>query len=379
MLQAFSKSRNPHLVKLLATFRYKGYYYLLFPYAKSNLRKYWEDTPQPDFSVDSVSWFLHQSKALACGLYKIHERETTTDSFNQRAALQPALSENSSPGTEESDRLFGRHGDIKAENILWTFEDVGDEQNRLTPMGILQIADFGLMEFHTRLTRSLVFPGSLRGSPTYEPPERRLRTPISRAYDIWSLGCVYLEFITWIVCGNEGLERFAPARGVTIQEINDDTFYTIIDDDSTHSPRGVVRESVQEWIKDLHEKPRCSDCIHDFLTLISKDLLVIEPGLRIPCGKLVENFCAMIKRASENSSYLTVGTPFVPRASQSDPTTPRTPSLSPVDGKSLPKYTSAPPKHQELLCGSPQIQPEVLSSVSPSSSPKLSVKEFVLP
>jgi serine/threonine protein kinase len=372
MLKAFSRSRCPHLVKLLATFRHKGHYYLLFPWAKSNLRKYWEYTPRPDFSEATVLWSLEQCKALASGLLRIHEHETTHDSFNQRAEIQPALSEHNSPGTEKGDRLYGRHGDIKPENILWT----SDDQNHLNTMGILLIADFGLMEFHTQLTRSLVLPGNLRGSQTYEPPERRLRTQISRAYDIWSLGCVYLEFITWLVCGMQGLERFPLARGITMDKVNDDTFYTIIDDGLDPSPRGIVRESVQEWIKDLHEQPRCSDFIHDFLNLVSEHMLVVNPGKRIRCGLLVDRFCSMVRDASKASNYLTTGTPSEPRAHQADLTTPRTPSVSAVDGASLPQYPGTAYSHEEMLCVSPQIEPEVLESLSPSSSPNLSMKEF---
>lgn len=83
---------------------------------------------------------------------------------------------------------------------MWFIESPYNQSNHIKEIyGILVIADFGLMAFHRCQSRSLVPGAKLHGTPAYAPPEWQLNYQISRSYDIWSLGCVYLEFITWIV------------------------------------------------------------------------------------------------------------------------------------------------------------------------------------
>lgn len=83
---------------------------------------------------------------------------------------------------------------------MWSIESPPNQPERNREKhGILVIADFGLMAFHRGQSRSLVPGAKLHGTPTYAPPEWQLNYQVSRSYDIWSLGCVYLEFITWLV------------------------------------------------------------------------------------------------------------------------------------------------------------------------------------
>ncbi len=44
----------------------------------------------------------------------------------------------------------------------------------------------------------------------YEPPEAEVgqNEPRSRRYDVWSMGCIYLEFAIWLLRGENGLQRF---------------------------------------------------------------------------------------------------------------------------------------------------------------------------
>ncbi|TVY48835.1 Serine/threonine-protein kinase [Lachnellula occidentalis] len=224
MFEAFTDHDHPHLVRLLATYRYRNRYYLLFPFAKLNLRNYWESKPLPDFTESMILWSLHQCKAIASGLHLIHTRQTT-----QRLADWGIASagNGSLAGVEDATREFGRHGDIKPENILWSMEIDEIHADRckcIFERGYLLIADFGLMEFHRRLTRSKVLAQKIGGSQTYGPPEMGLNKEISRAYDIWSLGCLYLEFIIWMVLGWEALSEFSKARGMTgASGVTDDT------------------------------------------------------------------------------------------------------------------------------------------------------------
>ncbi|KAK1471155.1 protein kinase [Colletotrichum tamarilloi] len=146
---------------------------MLFPWAKSNLKEYWVRN-RPLAMPESLQWLAAQCRGLAEGLQKIHR----------------------SPSEHATD--FGIHGDIKPENILLF-------QNERYPDGILVISDFGFTRFHGRDTRSN--KPAVGYSPTHRAPEvdMDLHHPISRSYDIWALGCVFLEFITWYLTGPDGV------------------------------------------------------------------------------------------------------------------------------------------------------------------------------
>ncbi|KAH7386568.1 hypothetical protein BKA64DRAFT_681188 [Cadophora sp. MPI-SDFR-AT-0126] len=296
MLKEFRSHSHAHLVKLLATFRWKDKYYFIFPYAESNLREYWRATPISAFSYGNVFWTLKQCRAIASALHVVH---------TQRYTHAPCVD-----STHEEKGRYGRHGDLKAENILW-FPEQGVEFGRLV------IADFGMTDFHKRSTRSDIPAGNITGSPSYEPPELRLHSTISRAYDIWTLGCLYLEFITWLVCGSYILEKFPVARrekDPTEGNIVDDTFCTIVGEGSPgrSTKAATLRSGVSAWIQDLHEMPRCSAFVHDFLDLIANEMLLVEPKARIRIEHLNNEIQQMIIKA-EDPRYLIQGAPRIPR------------------------------------------------------------------
>jgi len=195
----------------------------------------------------------------------------------------------------DSEKPFGRHGDIKPENILFfrQMEGINDAQ------GVLQVADFGLGRFHGRDSRSSLPPTGILTSK-YEPPEVKISKPVSRAYDIWSLGCLYLEFITWLLQGNEQIEMFAEVRReISPLGINDDNFFTI-------QPSGedaVVRQGVKEWVSKLHDHPDCSQLIHDLLDLIMERMIKVDADKRIKSHELCTKLSDLCRKA-EDMTYL---------------------------------------------------------------------------
>lgn len=125
-----------------------------------------------------------------------------------------------------SQRINGRHGDIKPENILW-FHSHKDQDDQPPVNGKLVISDFGLTEFH-RIETAFVNPQNVARSPTYRPPEYDVSAKISQSYDIWTLGCVLLEFIVWYLQGFDAFDQFSADR--TTQDnrpIHEDVYFTI--------------------------------------------------------------------------------------------------------------------------------------------------------
>lgn len=217
-----------HLVTALAWFRYHNQYHLVFPWADGgNLSEFWKitDTPvQSVPSVESLRWLAQQSLGLATGLDSIHHAEMSKhEACEALQAPQPSdlesetarthMSSNTSDGQVErnKDQNCGRHGDIKPANILWYKQERNDHG-----LGVLKISDFGLTTFHSALTTK-VPAHEVPITETYAAPERyfdaEISDVVSRPFDIWSLGCVYLEFITWTLLGNKALEDFAQLRG----------------------------------------------------------------------------------------------------------------------------------------------------------------------
>lgn len=288
------RKNDSHLIKLLATFQQGEHYHLVFPFADSNLLAYWDDRELPEFNKETVLWSLKQMAGLASGLAQIHNFEVTIPlsvSGNVRVQRDAKLQVK---GREER---YGRHGDNKPENIMWFQHMTGvDDAN-----GVLQIADLGLGRFHGRESRSGIDPKTIATSPTYEPPECRLRRPVSRAYDLWSLGCVYLEFVTWLLLGSKAIQSFADNRAKHDPQtgISEDNFFTILGPDEAEVAEGVVT-----WVNQLHSHDRCSQAIHDLLDLVMTDLIVIDSEDRIPSTLLSGEMKSLLDKAQKDEQYL---------------------------------------------------------------------------
>ena len=161
---------------------------MLFPWATGNLRRFWQSHSPPERTVSMVRWIAKQCEGIAQGLRKIHRNDS--DTFRN--------------GGHERDDV-GIHSDIKPENILW-FEDSKGKGH-----GTLVICDFGFTRFHRQQSRSVAYIAG--GSDTYRAPEIDFSNRASRAYDVWSLACLYLEFITWYLMGFDSVELdFTNAR-----------------------------------------------------------------------------------------------------------------------------------------------------------------------
>jgi serine/threonine protein kinase len=86
----------------------------------------------------------------------------------------------------------------------------GQRQAALDPLGVLQITDFGLSSFHHTETAADI-KAKLLGHP-YRPPESQLIMKTTQSLDTWTLGCLFLDFLTWLVEGPGGLDKFEDMR-----------------------------------------------------------------------------------------------------------------------------------------------------------------------
>lgn len=154
------------------------------------MEEYWETiNPKPNQGdVKFVHWLSEQCRGIMEAVDKIHNPK------------YPA-------NLPKETLLYGRHGDIKPENILW-YKSL-DKLDR----GIWVLSDLGFTTFNREKSRSMVPRESVLATPGYRPPECDLDGgQISRAFDIWTLGCFYLEMICWFLDGWTLKDKFQKER-----------------------------------------------------------------------------------------------------------------------------------------------------------------------
>lgn len=208
MLVTFSGNANPHLISLLATYEQYNEYYLIFPWAGGDLQSFWRDlNPHPSINHDTVLWMAEQCFGLAKGLLSIHRHQTANPNRHKSAFADQESTPCKVADTQKWP-LFGVHGDIKPQNVLW-FKTESNMNNR----GTLKISDFGLAEFKTSTTKIYRPSSQVALSASYRPPECESRHGrIGQSQDIWSLGCLYLEMITWLLGGWQLVQKFQQQR-----------------------------------------------------------------------------------------------------------------------------------------------------------------------
>ncbi|RSL49640.1 hypothetical protein CEP54_012337 [Fusarium duplospermum] len=284
-----AKIKDPlaeHLIPLQLTFKHGKDYFLMFPWADGNLKKLWRKqtaNPEDPKQVHHIST-------------RVSPKKVTPDNVKEMIL-----------GVKE----WGRHGDIKPENILW-FKHYNNKQNHLV------ISDFGLTQFNSAHSRSKVHQGQILGfSGTYRPPDLHIEDqPISQNYDVWSLGCVFLEFVSWFLLGHdETVFNFAKARLRDEPEgtIGEDTFFVFEDGYHGKLRKAKLKDSVVEWITELHKMSHCSEPLHALLDLIQFTMLVPNSKERWKSDFLYIELQALESECKE-SGFDIRGTPGKPNS-----------------------------------------------------------------
>ncbi|KAK8134996.1 hypothetical protein PG984_007008 [Apiospora sp. TS-2023a] len=269
---------HPHLIKPIAVFERGSDRCVLFPWAYGgNLSDFWQESDavlrDPSARAELVSWCLGQMVGIADALRVLHHENC-------------------------------RHGDLKPENLLH-FKD-GDQRGRLV------VADFGLSKFHIAATARRDGPSSnWSRTHKYEAPEidgaHTKGKPRSRDYDMWSMGCLFLEFAVWLVNGHAYLEEFRqPNLIVKYWQYN-------------QYKRPEVHPRAQAEMAKILQHPRASQATKDIVQLVHDRLLVVklpEPEttssdesdsdhpVRPSAEELLDLMQKIQQRANNSTSYL---------------------------------------------------------------------------
>lgn len=254
-LAMMNELKQDHIVRFITSFRRGSLeapeHYLITEWADGgNLHDLWKTIPNPPLTVLFVKAVVRQLRGLADAL---------------KAAHYP-----------EGDEVYWgesyRHGDLKPANILW-FRD-GDP-------GTLKIGDWGEAKSHQTVTAMRQSNTTAQfGTRRYEPPESEIGVdPMdsgpadmrrSRLYDIWSIGCITLEIVIWLMYGITGLGEFN-------KSLNDSPFYKVTKTGKMRSAQ--VHDVVLSWMDYILQDPACypgTTALGDLLSLVRRGLLVVD-------------------------------------------------------------------------------------------------------
>ncbi|KAI0490022.1 kinase-like domain-containing protein [Xylaria cf. heliscus] len=280
-LQMIRRTNHRHVTPLLATYHYRECYHFIMPWAECDLNIYWEKRyPEHMRDKETLTWMMQQCAGIAEGLQDIHLYETTVwSTLNVERSSNPKPE----PRMKGSGMFYGVHGDIKPSNLLW-FPNCNEEGQT---KGTIKLADFGSGNFSTTM-KIMRTSGSFGFTATYSPPECSFTdddVEMSAEYDVWSLGCLFLEFVTWYIGGWNAVVEFKKQRGYNVfgEQDRDATFYEPDPCDYGNYGLKRVKKAVKDHIANLRASPYSSISVNHFLTLMEEEMLIVHS----PCSDSV--------------------------------------------------------------------------------------------
>ncbi|KAI0530024.1 kinase-like domain-containing protein [Xylaria digitata] len=288
------KIDHRHIIPLLATYEFGPEYCLLFPWADGgNLDDFFKSYPQADLPPRDLKlskWFASQLSGLSDALASIHNCE-----------LDPLATNMSSLEAGEAGKIYGVHGDLKPENILWFKGNDTDGANY--SLGTFKMADFGLTSFHGLGSRSKFKPPGY--SLTYRAPEYDLMSHVSQKYDMWSLGCVWIELVTWHLLGGDAVAAFRTERlEHTVPGTKEDIFFSLPSHpDYSDEGRATKKPSVRKHFDMLRNLSGCTKFLLELIDFVDWHLLRMRPVYRCQISELLHFTSSMSSKCHEDSNY----------------------------------------------------------------------------
>ncbi len=240
---------HKHITPHYASWLQGGHFFMLSPLASCNLKLYWQNERPRLSDSDFVLWELRQLRGLADGLLFIYN-------------------------------LGGWHHDLKGENIL-VFEEGGSGGPTL------KIADFGSAKIRARRSapRDESSPTNKysQGTSAYEAPDYVVLGETSRPYDVWTLGCIFMEFLIWTFGSHPAeLEIFSEQRrAIKGGQIGTDTMFWYIERRRrfhTVNWKPEVSKRLQELEELCNSKK--GRAVFKELVLTTKKMLRMDPSRR---------------------------------------------------------------------------------------------------
>ncbi|KAK9419821.1 putative HET-domain-containing protein [Seiridium unicorne] len=277
-VNALKDSQNintEHIIEYFGAITRGSERYLMFPWANGgNLRDFWsgKKNRKPTLSLQLVKAMVTQLKGLVDALVEFHNFKDNSEAMETM-------------GTPSGARY--RHGDLKPENIL-RFLSSGEVEHEIN-IGTLRMADLGLAKYHPESTEFAQRSSEIHTTYRYQAPEvmTAKNKPRSRRYDIWSLGCIFLEFMIWLLYGSDQLEFFN--RQLNSVYSRESPYFLLENGNSTAKVHPVVKAAMN--IIDEDQECKGSTAMKDLLRLVRDRLLIVRvttPTMNSQKPKLID-------------------------------------------------------------------------------------------
>ncbi|EFX04244.1 protein kinase domain containing protein [Grosmannia clavigera kw1407] len=263
-LQSIKFLQHKHIIRHLVSIN-QGNGFTVFPWAdRGNLHQFWDAAYDQEMSTEYALWALQQMQGLAAAVDMLHQ------TFNCR------------------------HGDLKPGNILCFTQGVSSG-NR-SPLPTLKIADFGISRIHTAQTMMRdQKTTTMFLTPAYQGPEVEFEEindekphPRSRKYDIWSLGCIYLEFMIWFLYGPNMVYTFDITRGTTEGSKRSNPSSPWYEVTNRAAKMAKVHQLVAWTIENIQNDPRCmgDTVLATLIGIIRDHMLQPDVNKRLSAGEI---------------------------------------------------------------------------------------------
>lgn len=257
--------RHPNIIQLLTAYTIKENHNFLFPLAEGNLKALLSRNERPSGFQDD-NQFFHALYRLASAIEAVHNY------FSKEFNL----------------RQIGCHNDLKPANVLYC-------------NGALILCDFGL----SRLVREADGSKSLyrNGGGEYMAPECVSidddfeSLEVGRSSDMWSLGCILSEILTYVKKGHSGVTAFSAKREIVFAG-----YWTCKAFHGGDKPHPGVLEFLSELNEDL-DTPAQKE-----LMAVIRSLLQVLPSRRAKSRSVTIG----LFHAAQNDSYRSIKTRFLP-------------------------------------------------------------------
>ena len=156
---------------------------------------------------------------------------------------------------------------------------------------MLVLTDVGLATFHEQVTKERSESTKHGATMEYIPPNYNLNTraPTSRNFDQWSIGCIFLEFVIWVVYGWKAIIDFRNSRGISSEGYQ----FFELDQTVAKANRAVVSK-----LKEMREDTQVHKniALTSLLNVIEDKLIQVDQNQRASAEELSEELRAICSR-----------------------------------------------------------------------------------